>query len=188
MKFSRQVVYTLIVLVTISALYRLIPGRPLGFAPQFAIGLLGAAMFRTDKKWGYAMPLFSMLISDLLFELFFQAGWVAYGGFYKGQLLNYMMILAVSTLGFGIHKPQAFGRIAAASVASPVLYFLLSNSAVWLGGGGFKRGFTGTGYIQTLVDGLPFLNGSLISTALFSMVLFGGWAIVSQRQALSVKP
>jgi hypothetical protein len=39
MKLNRQIVVALVIMVAMSALYRVLPGRPLGFAPQIAIAL-----------------------------------------------------------------------------------------------------------------------------------------------------
>jgi hypothetical protein len=81
------------VLVVISALFRLIPSdmRPLGFAPQIAIALFGGALI-TDKKYAFALPLLSMFISDVIFELLHINGLSNIGGFYSGQLINYAIL------------------------------------------------------------------------------------------------
>ena len=70
--------------------------------------------------------------------------------------------------------------VAAYSVVSPCLFFLLSNGAYWLGGGFDIRTNTPldksfAGLLQSLSQGLPFLRGYLIGTAVFSAILFGGY-------------
>jgi len=107
-------------------------------------------------------------------------------GFYKGQFLNYMLILATTVIGFLINQRKA-GQILAGSIAAPVVYFLLSNTMVWLGGGGWFRPKTFDGLLLTLTDGLPFLKTSLAGTALFSAFFFGTSILLTSPKRTAVK-
>ena len=78
----------MIILIVIAAVYRVIPGRPDGFAPQIAMALFGGAIIK-DKKWAFALPLFSMFLSDLLYQALFSMHLSERQGFYQGQLTNY---------------------------------------------------------------------------------------------------
>ena len=49
MKINKSVVLSFILLVVIASLYRIMPGRPLGFAPQIAMALFGGAVIK-DRK------------------------------------------------------------------------------------------------------------------------------------------
>jgi ABC-type microcin C transport system permease subunit YejB len=71
MKLNRSFVWAFVLLVLVAALYRLMPNRPLGFAPQIAMALFGGAMIK-DRKWAISLPLLSMLISDILFQVLYQ--------------------------------------------------------------------------------------------------------------------
>jgi hypothetical protein len=136
-----------------------------------------------DRKWAFALPLFSMLLSDLLMEGMHQLNSSYYTGFYKGQFLNYILILSTTVIGFfiGSRKPL---QILGGAIAAPVVYFLLSNFAVWMGGGGLGRPQTLSGLMMVYADGLPFLKNSLMGTAVFSAVLFGThYVLFGQRKA-----
>ena len=50
MKLNRQITIALVIMIATSALYRIMPGRPLGFAPQIAIALFGGSLFATKKQ------------------------------------------------------------------------------------------------------------------------------------------
>jgi hypothetical protein len=180
MKFNKQFVYTLIALVVVAALYRIIPNRPLGFAPQIAIALFAGSIIK-NKKYAFALPLLSMFISDALYEVLFAAGFSSIKGFYNGQLLNYILFAGLTVIGFFIRQRNVL-QIAAGSLVAPTIYFLLSNFGVWIGGGGFKHPKTVAGLIQTYVDGIPFYTGSLIATVVFCGLLFGGYAVLKQEQ------
>ena len=45
MKLNKQIIAALVIMVAMSALYRVLPGRPFGFAPQIAIALFGGSLF-----------------------------------------------------------------------------------------------------------------------------------------------
>lgn len=177
---KNQFLLAAILLIVSGALYRLVPypTRPLGFAPQLAIAIFGGAIMK-DKKLAFALPLFSMLISDLMFEGLFRAGITEMGGFYSGQAINYVLIMGMSLIGMAMPKINV-RNIAGASLAAPVLYFLLSNFVTWAGQGGYARPLTGAGLFQTYVDGIPFFAGSLSGTVLFGAMFFGIWSLISR--------
>ncbi len=173
MKLNKNIVLSLLVLVIISALYRIVPNRPLGFAPQIAIALFSGALFVQQKKWAFAMPLLSMLLSDALYEMLYTSGLTTIKGFYSGQWQNYLLIVATTIFGFAV-KSNKITSIAIGAFAAPTAYFIVSNFLVWIGGGGFNRPKTAAGFVQCYVDALPFYVGSLLGTAFFATLLFGG--------------
>ena len=68
MKNKKSILLTLLVLIVVAALYRVVPGRPFGFAPQIAMALFAGAVIK-DRKFAFALPLFSMILSDVIYEL-----------------------------------------------------------------------------------------------------------------------
>jgi hypothetical protein len=103
MKINKTALYILLALVVVAALYRIIPGRPYGFAPQIAMALFGGAVIK-DKKLAFALPLLSMVLSDALVELLYFAGISPMWGFYEGQLTNYVLFALLTVSGFFIKK------------------------------------------------------------------------------------
>ncbi|HSC53443.1 MAG TPA: DUF6580 family putative transport protein [Phnomibacter sp.] len=185
---NRKIAFLFAVLIVVCALYRMVPYemRPewLG-APQIAMAIFAGSVIK-DRKWAFAVPLFSMLFSDILMQGMHWANPTAMApGFYKGQLLNYILILSTTVIGFFINSKKA-SQVLAGAVAAPVIYFLLSNTAVWIGGGGYFRPKTFDGLLLTLTDGIPFLKTSLAGTLLFSGVFFGSAALLtSERRSLA---
>jgi len=172
------IVFALLILT--GALYRIIPGRPMGFAPQLAMALFGGAILR-DKKWAFALPLFSMFLSDALYEGLYRAGISTMAGFYEGQGINYLLLAGITFIGIGMRHINAV-NVTVGSIAAPVLFFLTSNLATWLGHGGYNLPMTGEGLFQTYVLGLPFLYMSLASTMVFGGMLFGSWYALKGKQ------
>ena len=92
MKLNRQIILALVIMVAMSALYRIMPSRPMGFAPQIAIALFSGSLFASKKSYSFLLPIVSMLISDILYQVLYNFGYTAIQGFYSGQIENYILI------------------------------------------------------------------------------------------------
>lgn len=187
MKFNKSVVYSFLLLVIVAAVYRILP-KPeslWGFAPQIAMAIFGGSVIK-DKKMAFLLPLLSMFISDALFQLLYVTGIGNTPGFYSGQLTNYILFGLLTVVGFFINQRNVL-QIGLGAVAAPVLYFLISNFQVWIGGGGWQRPKTFNGLMICYNDGLPFFKGSLIATVFFSIVLFGGYYLLTKKDAVAAK-
>ncbi len=178
MKLSRNVVFSFVLLVLIAALYRVMPGRPWGFAPQIAMALFAGSVVK-DRKYAFALPLLSMFISDLLYHLYFLSGAGTIPGFYEGQLANYVLFGLLTVVGFFI-KEKNIPSIIAGSVAGPALYFITSNFLVWMAGAGLARPKTLEGLLMCYNDALPFFRTSIAATLFFSAILFGSYYLLTK--------
>lgn len=188
MKSTRSVILALVLMIVVAALYRIIPNRPPNFAPQLAIAIFGGAIFIKNKKWAFSLPLVSMILSDLLYQALYTTGNASIPGFYEGQWQNYLLIGALVAFGFLMKKINVV-NIAISSVAASATFFVLSNFVVWAGWQGTRglnRPRTFDGLMMTYVDGLPFYWNSLVSTLLFSGVLFGGWYLLTRKHARTI--
>ena len=162
---------TLTIIVLATALFRLVPHWP-NFTPIAAMALFGAATF--ERKWlGLAVPLAAMLLSDTLI------------GFHGSMGAVYVSFALTWLLGvWALNRPTA-GRIAGASVISSILFFLITNFAVWYGSSFYPQ--TLPGLMSCYAAGLAFYNGTsfflngLLGDLFFSAVLFGGYYLLQQR-------
>lgn len=182
MKLNKQTVYSFLLLVAVAAVYRIVP-RPeslWGFAPQIAMAIFGGSVIK-DKKFAFLLPLLSMFISDALFHILYLSGMGNTPGFYTGQFTNYVLFGLLTVVGFFIHQRNVL-QIGLGALVAPVIYFLLSNLQVWIGGGGWGHPKTIEGLMLTYNDGLPFFKGSLLATVFFSAVLFGGYYLLTRKQ------
>ena len=103
MKNKKSILLTFLALIVVAALYRIVPGRPFGFAPQIAMALFAGAVIK-DRKFAFALPLFSMILSDVIYELLFISGLSIMQGFYEGQFTNYILFTLLTAGGFLIRK------------------------------------------------------------------------------------
>jgi uncharacterized membrane protein YhhN len=186
MKITKRIVVALVLLTTVCALYRIVPGRPWGFAPQIAMAVFGGAVFINNKKWAFAIPLISMFLSDVLYEVLYNTGISTMPGFYAGQWQNYLVFALLTSVGFLVKKVNVL-NVLLASIAAPTLYFLISNFMVWTAGAGYARPKTFTGLLMCYNDGLPFYQNSLYATVFFSAVLFGGYYLIKKLSTNQLK-
>ena len=185
MKSNKKLIWSLIVIVVVAAIYRVIPDRPMGFAPQLAIALFSGAMIQ-DKKLAFLFPIVSMLLSDLLYEGLFAAGWAPYGGFYGGMWINYLLFASVTVFGMLIKKINV-KNVVAFSLAGPTYFFLVSNFLTWAGVGDWiEYPKTWGGLMTCYAAGIPFYKGSLIATLGFSALFFGTWYLVGKKETKTV--
>jgi len=182
MKITKQLAGSFILLIVIASLYRIMPGRPYGFAPQIAMAIFGGAIIK-DKKFAFLLPLLAMFVSDCLYQLLYINGVGTMYGFYEGQALNYVLFGGLTIFGFFI-KNLNVKKIALASIAAPTAYFLASNFFVWASSSplaGLGRPKTFAGLMMCYSDGLPFYPWSVASTFVFSAILFGSYYLMTKK-------
>ena len=162
---------TLTAIILTAALFRLVPHWP-NFTPVAALSLFGAATF--ERKWlGLVAPLAAMLLSDALI------------GFHSSMGAVYLSFALTWLLGLWALRKLTVGRIAAASIASSVLFFLITNFAVWYGSTFYPQNLPGL--ITCYVSGLAFYNGTsfflngMAGDLFFSTLLFGGYHLLQLR-------
>jgi uncharacterized membrane protein YhhN len=195
MKLNKSVLLAFGLLILSASLYRVWPNRPYGFTPQIAMALFGGAVIK-DKRWAFVLPLISMLLSDVLYQVLYTNGLTSIKGFYAGQWVNYLLIAGITLFGFLLKKINAV-RVAAFSLTGSILFFLASNFTVWLGGGGLGRPKTFDGLMLCYYDGLAFFRdyglvkgfyGNLfIGDLFFCAGIFGAYYLLNRAAIQSRK-
>jgi len=178
MKSNRSVLLAFGLLILASSLYRVMPDRPFGFAPQWAMAVFAGAVVK-DRRMAFLLPLLSLFISDTLYQVLFQNNASQIMGFYEGQISNYILFTSLTVFGLMIRQLN-WTRIMAASLAAPSAFFLISNFMVWASGGGYQRATL----LEAYADGVPFYQMSLIATPVFSAIIFGVYFLISYRSLL----
>ena len=131
MKLNKQIILALVIMIATSALYRALPGRPYGFAPQIAIALFGGSLFVRQKQYAFLLPIVSMFISDLLYQVLYTYHLTPIQGFYNGQILNYLLIAATTIFGFSLQSNKV-SKYIVSFLSAPTAYFIASNFLVSL--------------------------------------------------------
>ncbi len=107
----------LIAMILMAAASRLIPHPP-NFAPIAAMALFGGAHF-SDKRAAFLVPLAAMLLSDLVI------------GTHPFIPFVYGSFALIVGLGFWLRRRRRVAPVAAAALASAVVFFVLANFGVW---------------------------------------------------------
>ena len=185
MRIDKNLILTFILLILAASLYRVIPGRPWGFTPQIAMAIFGGAVIK-DRRLAFLLPLLSMFISDVLYEVLYRNGVGSIPGFYSGQVINYILIAGMTVFGLLIRKINIM-KIAGASIVAPTIFFLLSNLSVWVSSNpnaGLHRPKTLGGLFLCYQDALPFYYWTVPACLLFSAFLFGGYYLFVKKDSL----
>ena len=161
---------TLIGLIFAAALSRLVP-HPWNVAPITAMALFAGSCFG-QKLRAFGVPLLAMLLSDVFL------------GFYSTMWSTYLAFALIVFLGFWIGDKRTPSRIASATFIGSVLFFAVTNLAVWLFSGMYSRDLTGFSTCFTLA--IPFFRNTLLGDAFYSAALFGSFA-VAERAIPSLK-
>jgi hypothetical protein len=187
MKITKSLLLSFVLMIVISALYRILPNRPMGFAPQIAMGLFSGALFTRDKKWAFALPVISLFVSDLLYQFLYNQGLSPIQGFYEGQWVNYLLLASMTFFGFIAYNRKPV-NVAIAALSAPTAFFLLSNFHVWLNAPRFGLGRPQNfqGLLLTYQDALPFFKNSIMATVVFSAVLFGSYYLLNRKSAQQI--
>ncbi|NII28228.1 hypothetical protein HB364_24305 [Pseudoflavitalea sp. X16] len=185
MKLNRSTVIYCIVLIAAASVYRAFDNRMLGFAPQIAMALFGGLAIR-NKAWAFALPLFSLFISDVIYEILYTKGLTPIRGFYDGQLVNYLIMASVTLVGIALQKVN-IKNIVLGSLIAPTYFFIVSNLMVWLGVGVDLYPLTWDGLVACFTGALPFFKGSVIGTFFFSAIFFGVYYFVNRSRPVKHK-
>lgn len=143
---------------------------PWNVSPLTAMCLFGGAHF-AERRWGLIVPLAALFISDLFI------------GFYSTMPFVYGSFCVTACLGFLLRKRRSAATAALAVGSTALLaecvFFLVTNFAVWAMGTTYPHDLPGLA--ECYVAAIPFFKNSLLGTALYSLMLFGGFALAQQR-------
>lgn len=151
---------------------RFLPHAP-NFAPIGAMALFGGA--RLNKKYALIIPLAVMIVSDYFI------------GFYSWQIMAsvYGSFLIYGLLGLVVRKNGSWLKIGGATLAGSVLFFLITNGAVWAFGSMYPHTFGGL--IACYAAGLPFWRNTLLGDIFFTAVFFGTYELARKYVEIPLK-
>ena len=146
-------------MIVLAAIMRLLPHWP-NFTPVAAMALFGGA-YISNKKFAFAVPFIAMFLSDLVI------------GFHNTMWAVYLSFAAIVGIGMLLRENKSVLRTAGAAVASSVLFFVVTNFAVWLAGGFYSMDLAGL--VQCYVAAIPFYQYSVIGDLFYAGVMFGAF-------------
>lgn len=155
-------------MITLAVLSRLLP-HPDNFSPLAAVALFGATYF-SDKKWAFIVPVVAMIISDAVI------------GFHALSLVVYGCFAATALLGVGLLPNRVSPlRVAGAALLGTMLFFVVTNFAVWAFDPYQMYAHDAAGLTLCFVNALPFLAKSLLGDMFYTGLLFGSFALLQEQ-------
>jgi hypothetical protein len=159
-------------MIAAAALSRLIDHPP-NFTPLAAIALFGGACF-SNRKLAFLAPMAAMFVSDLVLA------YTRYHVLHMAaiQPVVYGCFLATTAVGLLIKDRRSVLQVGVGALVGSVLFFLVTNFAVWAGNAGHSYPRTVTGLAACYTAGIPFFKNTLLGDAVYTTILFGGLAML----------
>jgi hypothetical protein len=157
-------------LVAFDVAARLLPHAP-GVWPVAATALFAGRTFRIPAL-ALIVPLAASVLSDLALP---SDDW-------RVSLVVYAAILVPALAGMASRRWHGALPVVGAMVASSLIFFAVTNFAVWAFNGMYPM--NAQGLVQCYVAALPFLDKTVFGDLLWTGVLFGGAWLVRHRPML----
>lgn len=174
----------MIVLAASSRVLPLLLGLSLpNFTPIGSMALFGAAYF--SRRWvAFALPLLTMFLSDLFLNNVLYKSW--YPEFYQNFIWFahpsvYFSFVLIGIIGFLALRNASKSplRLGLTSLSSSVLFFLITNFAVWQGSTMYSQDVTGL--LAAYVAGVPFFGNTVLGDLFYVTLLFGSFEFAQSR-------
>lgn len=137
--------------------FRLIPHLP-NVTPVAAIALFGGTYL--DKRSALIVPLLIMIASDLIL------------GLHSLIFFTWGAFLLTGLIGLWLKNHKTTPNIIGSSIASSLLFFVVTNFGVWAIRGSWYP-HTISGLVNCYVMGLPFLRFTMLGDLGYVAILFG---------------
>ncbi|OHB10740.1 MAG: hypothetical protein A3G05_00720 [Candidatus Zambryskibacteria bacterium RIFCSPLOWO2_12_FULL_45_14] len=154
---TRKTILIASILVLFGILVRLLPHLP-NSTPISAIAF--ASSIYLGRRWALSLPLLALFLSDIFI------------GFYDWKIMasvygSFVLIGILSWLG---RKYKNLFSIGFLVILAPIIFFLVTNTAVWLFSPWYTKDIAGLLYCYEL--GLPFLRNMFIGDVVYTTFLF----------------
>lgn len=152
-----------LILMGFGVAMRLVP-HAANFTPIGAIALFGSLYL--PKRIAVALPFGMMVVSDALI------------GFYDARIMLavYGSFFAAQLIGLWLRNHKNVFAIAGGTAVSSLLFFFITNAAVWAFGTMYSH--TLLGLAQSYVNGLPFFKYTLAGDLFYVAWLVGGFELM----------
>ena len=148
------------ILIILGIAARFLP-HPANFAPIGAIAIFSGIYL--PKRWALILPLAAMFFSDLFI------------GFYSLPIMLsvYVSFATMGLIGLAVRKHKKLSTILGGTILGSVIFYLITNGAVWAFGGLYPQ--TTAGLLQSYYMAIPFFRNSLFGDLFYTGVLAGAY-------------
>jgi len=153
-----------ILLILLGFVARLVP-HPANVAPIAAIAIFGGLYL--PARYSIILPLTGLFLSDLVIGLYSLPIMLAvYGGF-----------AVTGGLALVARRRKSLGTVVGATLGGAVIFYLLTNGAVWAFGTMYPH--TLSGLFESYRMAIPFFRNSLIGDFFYVSILVGAYEMVT---------
>jgi len=138
------------------------------FSPIAAMALFGGA-YLNEKKTGLLIPIGALFLSDIFI------------GFHASMWAVYLSFAIIVLIGSRIKKPS-FLNVICASITGSLLFFIITNFAVWVQGLYYPMNLAGLFTCYEMA--IPFFRNTLLGDLVFTTSLFSLFYLVQQRYTI----
>jgi hypothetical protein len=155
---KREYIFVALGLLVFTVVMRLVPHLP-NATPVSALAFVGSVYL--GRRWAVILPLVALFFSDIFI------------GFYDWRIMAsvYGSFALIGVLSWVLKKRPDISSTVAVAVSSPILFFLVTNFAVWLFSPWYVKELSGLLYSYEL--GLPFLRSMFLGDFLYVPLFFG---------------
>jgi hypothetical protein len=153
-------------LILVAIILRFLP-HPANFAPVAAIAIFGGAIL--PRRLALFVPVAIMVLSDMVL------------GFYNIMPVIWGCYLFIALASFTWLRKPNIKRGLAVTLSGSVLFFVVTNFAVWLWTGMYAH--TIAGLIQCYWLAIPFFRNTLLSDLIYTGALFGLYQLATSAVA-----
>lgn len=176
--------FALVVLV-LAAAWRIftlqVPGLS-NFSPLMALAFCGGVYFR--GRWLWIVPVAALTLSDLYIDHYYATQY-HYEWTLGGAVVRALCFVAAAGFGRIVAQRRNWLNLFSGALGGSLLFYLVTNSASWLGDAGYAH--NAAGWWQAMTIGHPqfqptlfFFRNTLVSDLLFT----GAFALAMEALAL----
>ena len=131
-----------------------------------AIALFAGAQI-ADRRLAFFVPLAALFLTDLAL------------GLHAGMLFVYACVAAMVLMGQAMGARPQVAKLAGASLAGSVLFFIVTNFGVFALDGMYEKSLAGLAECYVLA--IPFFQNALLGDLVFTALLFGGFELLRRK-------
>jgi len=152
-----------IMLVLLGISLRLVPHLP-NVIPVVAIALFTGTYL--NKRYAPFLALMLMIVSDF------------FVGLHNVMAFTWISVVLISYLGIWLRERKTPAMVIGTSIASSVLFFVVTNFGVWLMGW-YPR--TAAGLAQCFTLAIPFFRNMLLGDLAYVVIFFGTYELIASK-------
>lgn len=169
--FTPNLIFVALVII-VAVISRLLPHLP-NITPVAAIALFGGT-YINKKSIAFLFPIGILFISDLFL------------GIYPEIFAVYFSFAITVMIGFLLRKKDNVLNIVLASLSSSLIFFIITNFAVWIGGS-YAYPMNFYGLLLCYEAAIPFFRYELFGTLAYNAMFFGTYFLVRHKLSIFSK-